>query len=55
MVAHEYMGELYLETNRLAEAEKQLQALSKACPWFGKCEERDDLKAAIEKYKAAKK
>jgi len=53
--AHEYVGELYLETNRLAEAEQQLQALSKACPWFGKCDERDDLKAAIEKYKAAKK
>jgi Flp pilus assembly protein TadD len=53
--AHEYMGELYLETNRLPEAEKQLQTLSKACPWFGKCEERDDLTAAIEKYKAAKK
>jgi hypothetical protein len=53
--AHEYMGELYLETNRVADAEKQLQALSKTCPWFGKCEEREDLKAAIEKYKAAKK
>ena len=53
--AHEYMGELYLETGRLADAENELQALSKACPWFGKCEERDDLKAAIEKYKAAKK
>lgn len=53
--AHEYMGELYLETDRLADAEKELQALSKACPWFGKCEEREDLKAAIEKYKAGKK
>ena len=53
--AHEYLGELYLETDRPAEAEKQLQALSKACPWFGRCEEREDLKAAIEKYKAAKK
>jgi Flp pilus assembly protein TadD len=53
--AHEYMGELYLETDRLADAEKELQALSKACPWFGKCEEREDLKSAIEKYKAAKK
>lgn len=53
--AHEYMGELYLETGRLPEAEKELQALSKACPWFGKCEEREDLKAAIEKYKAGKK
>ena len=37
------------------DAEKELQALSKACPWFGKCEEHDDLKAAIEKYKATKK
>jgi Tfp pilus assembly protein PilF len=53
--AHEYMGELYLETNQLAAAEKQLQVLSKACPWFGRCEEREDLKTAIEKYKAAKK
>lgn len=53
--AHEYMGELYLETNRLAEAEKELQALKKACPWFGKCEEYEDLKVAIEKVKSAKK
>jgi Flp pilus assembly protein TadD len=53
--AHEYMGELYLETDRLAEAEKELQALKKACPWFGKCEEYEDLKGAIEKVKSAKK
>jgi Flp pilus assembly protein TadD len=53
--AHEYMGELYLETDRLADAEKELQTLSKACPWFGKCEEYEDLKGEIEKYKAAKK
>ena len=53
--AHEYMGELYLETNRLADAEKELQTLSKACPWFGKCEEYEDLKSEIEKYKAARK
>jgi Flp pilus assembly protein TadD len=53
--AHEYVGELYLQTDQLANAEKQLQALSKACPWFGKCGEYDDLKAAIEKYKAKKK
>lgn len=52
--AHEYMGELYLQMNQLANAEKQLQALSKTCPWFGKCEEYDDLKVAIEKYKAKK-
>lgn len=52
--AHEYIGELYLQLDQPANAEKQLQALSKACPWFGKCEEHDDLKAAIEKYKSKK-
>jgi Flp pilus assembly protein TadD len=52
--AHEYMGELHLEQDRLADAEKELQALSKACPWFGKCEEYEDLKAAIAKYKGKK-
>lgn len=49
------MGELYLEMDQLANAEKQLQALSKACPWFGRCEKYDDLKDAIEKYKAKKR
>jgi Flp pilus assembly protein TadD len=53
--AHEYLGELYLQMDQLANAEKQLQALSKACPWLGKCEEYDDLKTAVEKYKAKKK
>jgi|SRR4051794_16778461 Flp pilus assembly protein TadD len=52
--AHEYLGELYLEMNQLANAEKELAALKKACPFFGKCEEYDDLKEAIEKYKAKK-
>ena len=52
--AHEYMGELYLDMNQPANAEKQLAALKKACPFFGKCEEYDDLKEAIEKYKAKK-
>jgi hypothetical protein len=28
--------------------------LKKACPFFGKCEEYDDLKEAIEKYKTKK-
>ena len=50
--AHEYLGELYLDMNQLPNAEKQLAALKKACPVFGKCEEYDDLKEAIEKYKA---
>jgi hypothetical protein len=40
--------------NQPANAEKQLQALKKACPFFGKCEEYDDLKEAIEKYKVKK-
>ncbi|HEX2386077.1 MAG TPA: tetratricopeptide repeat protein, partial [Candidatus Binatia bacterium] len=53
--AHEYLGELYLETNRLPDAENELSALKKNCPWFGKCEEYEDLKAEIEKYKAKKK
>jgi Flp pilus assembly protein TadD len=53
--AHEYLGELYLEMNQLANAEKQLGALKKACPFFGKCEEYDDLKQAIDAYKAKKK
>jgi Flp pilus assembly protein TadD len=53
--AHEYLGELYLEMNQLANAEKQLAALKKACPFFGKCEELEDLKQAIDAYKAKKK
>jgi Flp pilus assembly protein TadD len=52
--AHEYLGELYLDMNQPDNAEKQLAALKKSCPFFGKCEEYEDLKAAIEKYKAKK-
>jgi len=52
--AHEYLGELYLGMNQLPNAEKQLAALKKACPFFGKCGEFEDLKEAIEKYKAKK-
>src|SRR5206468_193722 len=36
-------------------AEKQLAALKKACPFFGKCEEYEDLKKAVDSYKAKKK
>jgi Tfp pilus assembly protein PilF len=53
--AHEYLGELYLEMNQIDNAEKQLVALKKACPWFGKCEEYDDLKKAVDEYRAKKK
>jgi Flp pilus assembly protein TadD len=52
--AREYLGELYLDMNQPANAEKELTTLKKACPMFGKCEEYDDLKEAIEKYKAKK-
>ena len=53
--AHEYLGELYLDLNQLDNAEKHLAALKKACPFFGKCEEFDDLKKEIDAYKAKKK
>jgi Flp pilus assembly protein TadD len=53
--AHEYLGELYLDLNQLENAEKQLAALKRACPFFGGCEEFDDLKKAIDGYKAKKK
>lgn len=48
--ANEYIGELYLQTNKLEEAEKHLKILDKVC-WFG-CKEYDELKEAIAKYKA---
>jgi Flp pilus assembly protein TadD len=53
--AHEYLGELYLDMNQPDNAEKQLASLKKACPFFGRCEEFDDLKKAIDDYKAKKK
>lgn len=53
--AHEYLGELYLDMNQLGNAEKQLATLKNACPFFGSCEEFDDLKKAIDAYKAKKK
>lgn len=43
--AHEYLGELYVETGNMPKAKEQLAALSKLCP--NGCEELDDLKAAI--------
>lgn len=48
--ANEYLGELYLETDRPELAEERLQVLDDAC-FFG-CEEYDELKAAIEAYRA---
>ena len=46
---NEYIGELYLRTNHLKKAEEHLEVLDDVC-LFG-CEEYDDLKDAIEKYK----
>ena len=51
--ANEYLGELYLETDQPTKAEERLKVLDKACRWG--CEEYDDLKEAIEKYKGEKK
>lgn len=51
--ANEYLGELYLETDQLAKAEERLEVLDQACFWG--CEEYDELKEAIEKYKEKKK
>ncbi|MCF8051013.1 MAG: tetratricopeptide repeat protein [Desulfobacterales bacterium] len=48
--ANEYLGELYLETGQLEKAEQRLEVLDQAC-FFG-CEEYDELKEAIEAYKA---
>lgn len=49
--ALEYSGELYLMLGDLARAEQRLAALDKACT-FG-CEEYDDLKKAVARFKAA--
>ena len=48
--ANEYIGELYLETGKLAKAKERLKVLDSAC-FFG-CEEFDELKAAIAAYEA---
>ena len=47
--ANEYISELYLRTNNLKKAEKHLEVLDDIC-LFG-CDEYDDLKDAIAKYK----
>jgi Flp pilus assembly protein TadD len=49
--ALEYLGELYLQTGKLDEAEATLARLDEACGFFG-CEEEDELAEAIEAYKA---
>jgi opacity protein-like surface antigen len=49
--ALEYSGELYLMTDRLPQAEQRLATLDKVCA--GGCDERDELKKAVARYKAA--
>ena len=48
--AHEYIGEAYLLRGDLAAAETHLRELNRLCR--SRCDERDDLQAAIEQYKA---
>jgi cytochrome c-type biogenesis protein CcmH/NrfG len=43
--AHEYLGELYVETGNMEKAKEQLAVLANLCP--GGCEEREDLQKAI--------
>ncbi len=50
--AHEYIGELFLETGDLAKAEEHLAALDRIC-FFG-CEEYDELKELVEAYRSGR-
>jgi tetratricopeptide (TPR) repeat protein len=43
--AHEYLGELYVETGQMPKAKEHLAILEKLCPQG--CEEREDLAEAI--------
>ena len=47
--AHEYLGEMFLILNDLESAQKQLATLASICPQG--CDQRDDLRQAIEAYK----
>ena len=47
--ANEYLGELYLELKQPAKAQERLDVLRQAC---GNCEEYNELKEKIEKFKA---
>jgi pentatricopeptide repeat protein len=49
--AHEYLGEAYLAVDDVAKAEEQLAALDAICG--SDCEQREELYAAIEAYKAS--
>lgn len=49
--AHEYIGQAYLQDNRLAEAERHLAELERICGSRA-CEEYRDLERAIADFKA---
>ena len=49
--AHEYLGELYLKMNRVADAQAQLAELTRLCS--DGCEEKDVLTKAIADYQLA--
>ncbi len=50
--AHEYLGELFVETGHVDKAREQLDALAKLCP--GGCEEREDLQKVIDAKTASR-
>jgi Flp pilus assembly protein TadD len=50
--AHEYIGETYLMTGDLANAEKHLAALKEIC--LLPCDELNDLERAIARYRSSK-
>jgi hypothetical protein len=51
--ANEYLGEAYLELNRLPEAEARLARLNEICGT--NCKEYKALAASVEQYKAGKR
>jgi tetratricopeptide (TPR) repeat protein len=50
LLAHEYLGELYLDKHNLPSAQEQLALLARGCP--SGCDERDALTKAIGSYQA---
>jgi Flp pilus assembly protein TadD len=49
--AHEYLGELYIQTGDMAKAKQQLDVLAHLCPTG--CEEREDLENALKAKSAS--
>ena len=49
--AHEYLGELYVQTGDAAKAKEQLTILTRLCP--ASCEKREDLEKAIDAKSAS--